>query len=259
MKLGTVLSAVNSNPLYLDFIPYFIKAWQNLFPKINIVIVLVSETIPSELESYKQYIYLFKPLHGLHTAYQAQMIRLLYPRELTTNQEGILITDIDMIPLNTKYYKENVKALPNNIFISYRDVLYPEQLAMCYNIASQETWTKLIGPGSVESLLHKFYNKAYTGQPGHEGWYSDQEILIKAYESYKGPKIILKDKYTEFNRLDREDKVFDNKLSLKQAIQAQTYSDYHCLRPYDKHKQINDFILDCIIPENSSLGYLGST
>lgn len=259
MKLGTVLSAADANPLYCDFIPYFIKAWLTLFPEINIVIVLVSENIPADLESYKKHIHLYKPIHGLHKAYQAQMIRLLYPRELTDEKDGILITDIDMIPLNRKYYEENIKALPNNLFISYRDVLYPEQLAMCYNIATKETWAKIIGPGSIEYLLQKFYNQAYTGQPGTNGWYSDQQVLIKAYESYTGPKIILQDKYTEFRRLDREDKVFEDQASLRDAIQANMYSDYHCLRPYNKHKQINDFILNCIVPVNSSLSNLGTT
>lgn len=259
MKLGTVLAASDNNPLYCDFIPYFIKAWLRLFPEINVVIVLVSDTLPLELEAYKQHIHLFKPILGLHSAYIAQMIRLLYPRELTDNQDGILITDIDMIPLNAKYYQENIKMLPNNVFVSYRDILYPDQLAMCYNIASSEIWNQLIGPGSVESLLRKFYNITYTGQPGHNGWYSDQEVLIKAYKSYNGPKIILHDKYTEFKRLDREDKVFEDKERLEIAIQTNMYSDYHCLRPYNKHKQINDFILNCIIPVNSSLSNLSTT
>lgn len=259
MKLGTVLSAADSNPLYCDFIPYFIKAWLKLFPEINIVIVLVSETIPVDLEPYKHHIHLYKPIQGLHVAYQAQMIRLLYSRELTDEKDGILITDIDMIPLNRKYYEENIKVLPNNLFVSYRDVLYPEQLAMCYNIATKEIWTKIIGPGPVESLLQKFYNKAYSGKPGENGWYSDQQVLIKAYESYTGPKIILHDKYTEFKRLDREDKVFEDPLHLKNAIESSIYSDYHCLRPYNKHKQINDFILNCIIPVNSTLSNLCTT
>jgi hypothetical protein len=240
MKLGTVLTAADANPLYCDFIPYFVKAWLALFPEINIVIVLVAEKIPTELITYTKHIHLYKPVQGLHAAYQAQMIRLLYPRELTEEKDGILITDIDMIPLNRKYYHENIKALPNNVFVSYRDVLYPEQLAMCYNIATHETWAKIIGPGPIEFLLQKFYNQTYTGQPGANGWFSDQLVLIKAYESYTGPKIILQDKYTEFRRLDREDKVFTDQPCLKIAIQTNLYSDYHCLRPYNKHKQIND-------------------
>jgi hypothetical protein len=258
MKLGTVLSAADANPLYCDFIPYFIKAWLTLFPTVNIVIVLVSESIPHGLTIYKHHIHLCKPLQGIHTAYQAQMIRLLYPRELTDEKDGILITDIDMIPLNAVYYQENIKALPNNLFVSYRDVLYPEQLAMCYNIASQETWANIIGPGSVETLLRKFYNQEYTGTPGQSGWYSDQEVLIKAYNAYTGPKLILKDELTEFKRLDREDKVFEDQKRLKEAIQTQKYSDYHCLRPYNKHKQINDFILNCVVPENFGLGNLST-
>ena len=32
MKLDCVLTAVNENELYLDFIPIFIKTWNKLYP-----------------------------------------------------------------------------------------------------------------------------------------------------------------------------------------------------------------------------------
>ena len=257
MKLSCVLVACNDNTQYLDFWPAVKEAWWKVVG-VPCVMIYVGDYLPEHLKNDPAVIF-FKAIQQWPTATQAQMIRLLYPRELTDEKDGILITDIDMIPLNAKYYQTNINPLPNNLFISYRDILYPDQLAMCYNIASSETWNQLIGPGSVESLLLKFYNNTYTGQPGHNGWYSDQEVLIKAYKTYNGAKIILQDKYTEFKRLDREDKVFEDKQQLKVSIETNLYSDYHCLRPYNKHEQINDFILNCVIPVNSSLSNFRST
>jgi hypothetical protein len=39
MKISNILTAVNNNSLYIDFIPNFIKHWKFLFPeaKINII------------------------------------------------------------------------------------------------------------------------------------------------------------------------------------------------------------------------------
>lgn len=46
MKLTTVLTAVNLNNEYMQFIPNFIKHWEYLFPDINIIIVLIASKIP---------------------------------------------------------------------------------------------------------------------------------------------------------------------------------------------------------------------
>ena len=44
MKIGTVLTASDLNPLYSEFIPNFIKAWSILFPEIDVVVVLVANS-----------------------------------------------------------------------------------------------------------------------------------------------------------------------------------------------------------------------
>ena len=39
------------------------------------------------------------------------------------NNKAILITDIDMIPMNSTYYTKNIENINNDKFIYYRDVL----------------------------------------------------------------------------------------------------------------------------------------
>ena len=36
MKLDSVLTAVNVNPIYIDFIPIFIKTWKKLYPTVDV-------------------------------------------------------------------------------------------------------------------------------------------------------------------------------------------------------------------------------
>ena len=39
MKLDCILTAVNENPLYIEFIPIFVKTWNKLYPDIDVKII----------------------------------------------------------------------------------------------------------------------------------------------------------------------------------------------------------------------------
>jgi hypothetical protein len=239
MKLGTILTATDTNPLYCGFIPIFIKAWKTLFPECDVIIVLVANEIPIDLIQYSDCIKLFKPIPDIHTAFQAQCIRLLYPQHIQRN-EGILITDMDMLPMNRFYYEDAIKTISDDTFIAYRDVLLPNEIPMCYNIALPSIWKDIF---SGETLEKWYTRNVYDGNHGGSGWNIDQLVLIEKFKQYNGKKIILNDRITRYNRLDRYGFNFnDNTLSNK--IQSGVFSDYHCLRPYEKYKNINDFIVD---------------
>jgi hypothetical protein len=239
MKLGTVLTATDTNPLYCDFIPIFIKAWKTLFPECDIIIVLVGDSIPQNLFEYSPYIKLFTPLEGIHTAFQSQCIRLLYPQLIERN-EGVLITDMDMLPMNRFYYEDAIKFISDDTFVSYRDVLLPHEIPMCYNIALPNIWKDMF---SGESLEKWYSREIYDGNHGGSGWNIDQLVLIEKFNEYNGKKVILNDRITRYNRIDRYGFNF-NDMSLANKIRSGIFSDYHCLRPYNAHKDTNDFIVN---------------
>jgi len=116
MILTDVLTATDLNPMYYNFIPIFIKAWRKLFPEINIHIILIANELIEELESYKAYIKLFKPIDGISTAFIAQNIRLFYPCLLNDAKGGILITDMEGYKNNKweKILKRNKKKAVKN-------------------------------------------------------------------------------------------------------------------------------------------------
>jgi hypothetical protein len=248
MKLGTILTATDLNPLYSEFIPNFIKAWNILFPLADVVIVLIADEIPDNLIQYEKNIRLFKPIPKVHSAFQAQCIRLLYPRLIERN-EGVLITDMDMLPMNRSYYVDSIKDISDDTFITYRDVCLPTEIAMCYNIATPKVWQGVFGNASTESILQSwFMSTIYDGKHGGKGWGTDQQILLRKFNSWNGPKITLNDSITKFNRLDRiHPWVFNNPNKLKEDIQSGIYIDYHCLRPYSSFKDTNDFVVSCLI------------
>jgi hypothetical protein len=91
--------------------------------------------------------------------------------------------------------------------------------------------------------LLTLWNTAYGS-----GWSTDQSVLVKAYDNFKGDKTMLLDKNTGYKRLDRIDghTMTTNFSSLAHRIPTEEFSDYHCLRPYRDHKEKNDAILSYI-------------
>lgn len=69
MKLDCILTAVNENPLYLDFVPIFIKTRKKLYPSIDIKIILISNKIPDNIKIYSNNIILFEPIKNISTAF----------------------------------------------------------------------------------------------------------------------------------------------------------------------------------------------
>ena len=136
MKLDCVLTAVNENKLYIQFVPYFIKVWNKIYPDIDIKVILIANSIPEILNEYINNIILFEPIENVSTSFISQYIRLLYPAILNY-KNGIMITDIDIVPMNNIYYTENISNYDNNKFIYLRNFVYLIESMQCVTILQQ--------------------------------------------------------------------------------------------------------------------------
>ena len=250
MILDCVLTACNDNPLYMNFIPIFINTWKKLYPYVDVKIIFISAHVPEHLQQYDENIILFEPI-GISTAFISQYIRLLYPCILNY-ENGILISDIDILPMNKSYYSENIAKFNNEKFIYMRNVLLEiKQIAMCYNIATSATWKNIFNINNIDDiktrLRNKFNSIEFIEGAGNNGWFTDQLDLYSSVYKWNlqcNNLIILNDNTTKFKRLDRssiklplDDDVLNN-------IQKGIYSDYHCLRPYNNYKEINNIIFE---------------
>lgn len=253
MLLTDVLTSCDLNPLYLNFIPSFIKAWKILFPTINIHIILIANEIPHNFLHLQQYIHLFKPLPNIPTSFTSQNIRLLYPSLLNETTGGILITDIDIIPMNSKYYIDNIQNIDNNKFVCYRQLncVGPNEMVICYNIAHYNIWQNIFKIITINDInIHLFYlynNPKYIGHKNMPYWITDQLYLYEKtqlWNNYYNNLIILNDFYTGFKRLDRNN--LPNLSSISSLIINKYYTDYHMLRPYDTFKNTNDAIIELL-------------
>ena len=255
MILDCVVTACNNNPLYIEFIPYFIKAWKKLYPNVDVKVILISHNIPSDLVDYESNLILFEPLENISTAFISQYIRLLYPAILDYSN-GILITDIDIIPMNRTYYTKNIENISNDKFIYLRDVLLDHnQIAMCYNVGLNVIWKEIFQINNIDDIINRIkliYNSIeYIDGHGNTGWCTDQLDFYNYVMNWNNKTnnfVVLSDKNTGYCRLDRYEleKLGMLPSILYSHINNGTFSDYHCLRPFYQYKEVNNFIYDLL-------------
>jgi hypothetical protein len=257
MKLDCILTATNNNKLYADFIPSFIKHWKHLVPSADVKIIFIDEKIPDEYIQYKENIILFKPEGEqlkMNTAFIAQFIRLLYPA-LLPYTGGVLITDMDMLPMNGSYYIDNITNIPDNKFVYLRNVLFEyKEIAMCYNVACPPVWSDIFKIKTIEDIctqMQEIYkNIEYDGNHGGSGWTTDQKEFFKRVMNWNQKTknfVFLNDNKTGFLRLDRGRFAIDQ--NLIRVIKSKQISDYHALRPYSEYKEMNDIITKIVCDE----------
>ena len=255
MFLTDVVTATNMNPTYYKFIPIFIKCWKRLFPSINIHIVVVADEFIDELQPYKEHLKLFKPIDNVETSFIAQNIRLFYPALLKEAKGGIIITDMDMVPMNTSYYVEPIKDISNDKFVCYRPLscVGKNEMVICYNIAHQNTWSQIFNINTendiIDRILSIYQKDKYYGENANihykPYWITDQLYLYEKTQEWnvKTNNLVILD---DINTMKRIDKTNTNPFDVEQhfiRISNGFYSDFHMFRPYDNYMtQINRII-----------------
>lgn len=242
MRVLHVVSAVNNNPQYTRFVPLFVQRWKRLYPDITITIVYVdpSPTLPPELQPYAQYIQHYSPPLNMSTAFVAQTIRFLWPALISpvTPDDGVLITDIDMIPGNNLYFDVPLRPYSLSTFVSMRPQRVtesPNQIAMCYGVATPACWRDIFEINDVTDI-DRFLTHHYPSQSGYDslhggkGWFSDQELLyayVMMWNQRTGnPVVFLEDEPSGYRRLDLAECLYDSDLMID-YLKTGRYSDCH--------------------------------
>ena len=250
MILDTALVACDLNKLYIDFFPIVKKAWNNIVG-IKVKLLLISDTLPEYLNDYKDDVILFNPIENMSTAFQAQCIRNLYPAILKCDN-AVIISDMDIIPLNKNYYVNNIEDISDDCFVSYSPALaHYKQYAMCFCAAKPNIWRDIFNINSKEDIINVLKKWWETAKVDYAisanenvGWSYDQSILYTSLHKWNIDKIIIS-KNIGYNRLDRLDfeDINKDKEQIKHNINNNVYSDFHLFRPYSAYKSLIDFLL----------------
>jgi hypothetical protein len=248
MKLSCALVACNDNPHYLDFWPIVKKAWWDIVG-IPCIMIYVAETIPDSLKADPAVIH-FQPIQGWPTATQAQVIRLLYPALLKTDG-AVMLSDMDMIPMQAKFFHDGFASFQPDQFVSLRGIDDAQrQIYICYVGATPQTWRDLFGIRTLEDIKILMSQWAkHNPADGHYdgiGWCLDQQILylvIKTWQEQNPYRIGLLPWTSRIPRLDRgnPEEWLHYSQTLHNNIQANLYIDFH-MPPYKNFKQQIDQI-----------------
>lgn len=263
MKLSCALVACNENPRYLEFWPIVKRAWQDIVG-IPVLLVYVAHQLPPQLEGDTSVV-LFPPLAAWPTATQAQCIRLLFP-SLIQCDGAILISDMDMIPLQPQWFHETIASCASEDWVSYREPLN-NQIVMCYCAAAAQTWRDMFSVRNMEDVRAKLQEWATTwpadGQRGGAGWTSDQEILFQTVlAASQTPGMVSRIKILQdpFHhacpRPDRLDRAIPQEWTLfpeevKTALAAKQFVDFH-MPPYGMFSTELNAICDYAITHRDS-------
>ena len=253
LKLTHALLAVDLNPGYAGLWPVAKRAWAEI-AGVEPVLVLVAaaDAVPEELGSDPA-VHVFEPLPDISTALQAQCIRLLYPALLDT-AGAVITSDVDMVPMNARYFHQPLRRIARTHFVCYRDVLLDlEEMPICYNAALPQTWAsafEIDDLDDVRAALRSWgHGVEYAGQRGGAGWTTDQHqlyrILLERGRRHRDVWI-LDDAYTGFRRLER---AYVEKWKLvseeaSRSIARYSFSDFHLLSADSEYAALNDLIVD---------------
>jgi hypothetical protein len=249
------LVASDLNARYLDCWPLARRAWRELvgFEPL-LVLVAEPERVPAELAAAPDVV-VFPPVDGVHTAFQAQCIRLLYPALLETDGGAVVTSDVDMAPLGARFFTRPVEHVDASHFVAYRDVLLElGEIPVCYNAARPATWSSVFDVSDLDDVRARLEAWArdvgYTGEHGGDGWNTDQLILYRTLVERgraRGDVWILDDYFTRFRRLMRVRVAKWGELTAegRANIAARRYTDYDLLLPNEgRNRELNELVLD---------------
>ena len=209
MRLACVLTGCTIDRTYLECLPLFIRTWRKLYPEVKVKVVFVDETLPEEIEPYREHIIHFPPVEDVPVGFTSQYVRLLYPA-LLGEEGGVMVADVDVVPMNRRYFSDSIRRFADDAFVSYQKpyrrllrwrnrfaddgvtkLEEPEnragtfpQIYLPHNVANSKVWGEIFGVRTMEDVAVKLRNtwKRYYGKTNV--WYIDQIDLFHAVKAW---------------------------------------------------------------------------
>jgi hypothetical protein len=223
-----VIISSDDNPLYKDFYPIVAKRWYDLGFKTYYINITNEDSITKNVWGY---IHKIKAIESVSTGFQSQVVRLFSSKFIDGN---LLMSDIDMLPLNGDYYSQYNNELTDDNVIIYSGQPYGNvpYYPMCYVLSNSKNYIKYL---DIENLTFEQYCKMLSDKYG-QAWNTDENFMYDKFENNKD-KVLIKSR--DFSRrVDRGNWNYDINL-LKQGY----YIDSHMLRPYNTYKKYIDRLI----------------
>jgi hypothetical protein len=225
---------------YYGFKEIVIDAWNRIDIRPTLVIF---DPVIQEVFRFRQHHNFdeikMRPVPGIPVVHQAQIIR--YFAATLFHNEGCILSDIDMLPLNRGYFHGPPKQDWCYDFFFYSSDAYtiPEEgYPVCYVAGTGKTFTNILGCNLMD-----FPRQCAEWMAKGFGWRTDEKVFAEIFHKWhrdqgrSGPWVkFLNRGFKDFRAADRIDRGSDCRYNpdlLKQGY----YKDFHMPRPFRKYAE----------------------
>lgn len=230
MKIDYVIISSDDNPIYKDFYEIVAKRWLDLGYKTYYINITDEDGI---YDNEYGIVHKIKALDFISTGFQSQVARLFSSKFIEGN---IMMSDIDMLPINSEYFNQYVNELTEDNVIIYSGQPYGNTpyYPMCYVLSNSKNFIKYL---DIEDMNFEEYCKMLS-DTYRQAWNTDENFMYDKFENYKDNLLIKNDR--DFSRrIDRSNWNYNIDL-----LKRGHYIDSHMVRPYNDHKTQIDKLLN---------------
>lgn len=250
MKKNVLISS-NYNPLYIQFVPLIATVWRKW--GFNPILTLITNKDYNEwkwIEDYCEVRY-WNVRKDISESVWSKLSRIItYPLPIDEKQ---MVSDIDMIPLNKKYFENLFDYDENKLVLassdSHKNAPIPEggpnhKFAGCYMVAKGKIWKEIINPKNLgyEELINSFKGiKKYDHKEDiqNSNTFSEESLirsLVYTWNPLKDKIIMLNRGWNQLanNRIDRamNDVLWKKSLT---TLNQNKWIDCHSKRPINRY------------------------
>lgn len=257
MKIDKIILSSDDNPDYLQFSEIVGKAWKKLIPEAKTVLLCISDKNIEAFDYIKSFhdeFVLMPNMAGVPSGNHAMASRLIYASS-RTDDETVLLSDLDMLPLNRNFFVESVKNINDDKLVCLGGNAYgvPNKFPICYMVGKTNLFKSIMNrenndyTGVLNSLIRKYsgindvknITKPYP-QGCNSGRFDDECMFTDFYvnwENYKQNTVIINRTWVNSmatERIDRSNWAID-----MDKLQSELIFDAHLPRPlYDNMDKI---------------------
>lgn len=232
MKVDYVVISSDDNPMYKEFYEIVAKRWLDMGYKTYYINITDNDEI---YENEYGVVHKIKSLDFISTGFQSQVARLFSSKFIEGN---IMMSDIDMLPINSEYYNQYVNELTDSNVIIYSGQPYGNvpYYPMCYVLSNSKNFRKYL---EIEDMNFSEYCKMLSDKYG-QAWNTDENFMYDKFQNYKENLLVKSDR--DFSRrIDRGNWVYNLEL-----LEKGHYIDSHMLRPYKEYSFYIDKLIEQI-------------
>ena len=228
MKIDYAIISSDDNPMYKDFYTIVAQRWLDLGIKTYYLNISDTDEI---IENEYGIIHKVKSLDFVSTGFQSQVVRLFSSKFIEGN---IMMSDIDMLPINGEYYNQYLNELTDDNVIIYSGQPYGNvpYYPMCYVLSNSKNFRKYL---NIDNINFTEYCKMLSDKYG-EAWNTDENFMYDEFQNHIDKLVVKKRDFKR--RVDRGN--WDYYIEL---LKDGYYIDSHMLRPYSDYKMEIDSIL----------------